>query len=151
MLNKIEEARDSVRELGSWRIAHPVVLHHLRKEFRDLDVTKDYFYILPIKDDFLHVAIIEYDTGKEERALMVKYAAAGDDLLYGLRIKFACGGSLDPDEDLAEIIKLVNEGTVRDHPRYVRKRFRHGRFQAKFRAMLIYLKDRWRTFFPKTT
>jgi hypothetical protein len=145
----IEKAREILREKGFYRITHPVVLHHLRKEFQQYEVNKDYFYIYPVEQDFIHVALVEYDTPTNEVRLQIRYSCAGDDLLYGLRIKFTNGGSEDPQDDLVDILRWMNLESVRVHPHYIRKRFRHGRFQAKLRALLVYLKDRWRLLLPK--
>lgn len=127
---------------------HPVVLHHLRKDFKDYDVVHDRFFIMPIGRDFIHVAVIEHDVGREQNEVFVRYTLAGDDLLYGLRVKFNSGGDNDPNVTLQEIYSLTCLNSLRNQPRYVRNRFRHGRFQAKFRATLVYLRDQWRALFP---
>ncbi|BAW19266.1 hypothetical protein [Ralstonia phage RP31] len=144
-----KEVCQTLRDKGFYLIVHFIVLHHLRKEFGDYDVISDRFYILPVGNDFLHIAVIECDTGRGEPEIQVRYTCAGDDLLYGLRVKFNSGGSPDPKTDLDVIDSLIANGNLREQPRYIRKRFRHGRFQAKFRALLVYLKDQWRVFFPK--
>lgn len=140
---------DQLRSHEFYRIAHPVVVHHLRKEFSDFDVMNDMFYILPVGRDYLHVAVVELDTGEDEFRVQVKFTCAGDDLLYGLRTRFKSGGSENPITDLGALYALIENGNLRLHPLYVRKRFRHGRFQAKFRALLIYLRDRWQYLLPK--
>jgi hypothetical protein len=114
----------------------------------------------------VHVALVEYDLGRliswepyiehpQSRALLVRYTYAGDDLLYGLKIKYKSGGSEKPEDDLSDIFRTImgveDKSTrkyafqaVRNHPRYVRKRFRHGRAKAKLRALVVMLKDKWR-------
>jgi hypothetical protein len=162
----IATAAAKLREHGFYRVTDFVVLHHLRKEFSDLDITHSRFYIKPVGVDFVHVALIEHDTGRllswepymphpDCHALQVKYALAGDDLLYGLRTKFQSGGSIKPEEDVADILKIIQGSenkenqkyafeSVRNHPRYIRPRFRHGRTKAKIRAFFQMLKDNWR-------
>lgn len=144
-----KEVCQSLVDKGFYLIVHIIVQHHLRKEFGDYDVISDRFYILPVGPDFLHIAVIEVDTGKGKPEVQVRYTCAGDDLLYGLRVKFNSGGSPDPKTDLDVIDSLIASGDLRDQPRYIRSRFRHGRFQAKLRAFLVYLKDQWQLFFPK--
>lgn len=136
-----------MRAMGFYLIRHMVVIHHLRKDFIDFDIIRDRYYILPVGRDYLHVAIIENDVGRAENEVQVRYTCAGDDLLYGLRVKFKSGGATDPQDDIDAIAALIQKGSLRDHPRYVRARFRHGRFQAKLRALLIFLKDKWQSLF----
>ncbi len=138
-----------IRNEKFYHVAHVVVQHHLRKEFQELEISRDRFYIKPVGQDFLHVAIVEVDNGREQYDVQVKYTCAGDDLLYGLSQKFRSGGSDDPQVDLDSITALIANGNLREHARYIRKRFRHGRFQAKFRATLIYLRDQWRSLWPR--
>lgn len=148
------EADKKIKQLGFFLVTHPVVLHHLRKEFSDFEVTFSKFYILPVGPDFLHVALVECehgmgitdDYGTPHRFTMIKYAVAGDDLLYGLRNKFPCGGSENNTVDLKHIEELMKHKDLRDHHRYVRARFRHGRIKAKTRALFIMVKDLWRGF-----
>jgi hypothetical protein len=144
-----KEVVSHLREKGFYLIAHVVVLHHLRKEFRDYEVLHDRYYLLPVGTDFMHVAVLDIDTGREESELQIRYTCAGDDLLYGLRVKFNSGGSANPQTDLNSIDALLAAGNLRGQPRYVRKRFRYGRFQAKFRALIVFLTDNWRGLFPK--
>lgn len=155
-----------LKNKGFFLIKHRVVIHHMLKDFADYDVTRSRFYILPAGRDFVHVALVEYDTGRllswepyvehpQSRLIQVRFTCAGDDLLYGLHTKYNNGGSNKPEEDLNEIFRLIR-GTeqkdtsryvfeaVRNHPRYVRSRFRHGRAKAKLRAFIVMLKDKWR-------
>jgi hypothetical protein len=164
------EARDMLKDKGFFLIQHRVVIHHMLKDFADYDVTRSRFYILPVGVDFIHVALIEYDTGRliswepyiphpQSHALQVRYTLAGDDLLYGLRTKYTSGGSDIPDDDLKDIFHFIqgveDKSTknyafeaIRNHPRYIRKRFRHGRAKAKLRAAIVMLKDKWRELWP---
>lgn len=138
-----DEARTYFREKGFYYIAHMVVKHHMRKDFEEYDVTRDRFYILPVGKDFLHVAVIEHEYGKDGIAVQIRYTCAGDDLLFGLRTKYNSGGSKDNSEDVAEIERLIASGDLRDEERYIRKRFKHGRFKAKLRAFVVMMKDIW--------
>lgn len=166
---QFSEARDILKNKGFFRIQHRVVIHHMLKDFASLDVTRSAFYIMPVGRDFVHVALIEYDTGRlaswepyvehpHALALQVRYTCAGDDLLYGLPQKYLAGGSLKPEDDLHDITYLIRGveqkntkhyafDAVRNHPRYVRKRFRHGRAKAKLRALVVMIKDKWASFF----
>lgn len=149
-------ARRRLQKMGFYAINHPVVVHHMRKDFTDYDVIRAAFYILPAGEDFIHVALVEHSTAVCKKALQIRYTLAGDDLLYGLRTKYNCGGLVDNEMDLVRIDKLLDEvqadmdndlaasPTIRNHPHYIRKRFRHGRAQAKVRAFFIMLKDKWR-------
>lgn len=164
---RFNEARQFLVDNGFYLIKHPVVIHHLLKDFSDYEVYQYRFYIKPTGADFVHVALIE--TRNEDVihswdpeiifpsfSLQVRYTCAADDLLYGLRVKFNNGGSKDPFEDIAEIQELIKSikkdrlspdvhyAAIRNHPRYVRSRFKHGRFKAKLRATIIMLKDKWR-------
>lgn len=137
------KARALFKELDFYLIAHPVVLHHLRKEFKDYDVLNDRFYIKQVGNDFLHVAIIEHQCGRDGIAVQIRYTCAGDDLLYGLHIKFNSGGAINNQENVNEITAITERGNLKYHGRYVRKRFRHGRTKAKIRAFIIMIKDLW--------
>jgi hypothetical protein len=161
----IATASSKLREHGFYRVTNLVVLHHLLKDFSDYNITNFRFYIKPVGIDFVHVALIEYDTGRllswepymehpEARLLQVRYTCAGDDLLYGLRTKFPSGGSVKPEEDVKDILALIQGSddkttknyafeAIRNHPRYIRPRFRHGRTKAKIRAFFQMLKDNW--------
>lgn len=162
----IANASSLLRENGFYRVTNLVVQHHLLKDFSDLDITHFRFYIKPVGVDFVHVALIQYDTGRllswepymehpDGKVLMVKYTCAGDDLLYGLRTKFTSGGSVYPEQDVKDILDLIKGSedkktrnyafeSIRHHPRYIRPRFRHGRTKAKIRAFFQMLKDNWR-------
>ena len=102
---------------------------------------------LPVGKDFIHVALVEHEYGKDGLAIQVRYTCAGDDLLYGLSTKYKSGGSKDNGDDIAEIDRLIASGDLRDEERYVRKRFKHGRAKAKIRAFFVMMRDVWgRTF-----
>lgn len=142
-----DQARAYFREKGFYFIANVVVKHHMRKDFEEYDVTQDRFFILPVGKDFLHVAVVEHEYGKDGLAVQVRYTCAGDDLLYGLSTKYKSGGSKDNGDDIAEIDRLIASGDLRDEERYVRKRFKHGRAKAKIRAFFVMMRDVWgRTF-----
>ncbi len=163
-----EQAIQHFKENGFYLVVHPVVIHHMLKDFEDYDVVRHAFYIKPAGEDFVHVAVIEYENGIAQGsrpavvhvnyALQIRYSCAGDDLLYGLKIKYKNGGSPNPSDDIAAInglVKDIKESTpeegviypsVRNHPHYIRKRFRHGRRKAKIRAFLVMLKDLWKSF-----
>ncbi len=142
-----DQARAYFREKGFYFIANVVVKHHMRKDFEEYDVTQDRFFILPVGKDFLHVALVEHEYGKDGLAVQVRYTCAGDDLLYGLSTKYKSGGSKDNGDDIAEIDRLIASGDLRDEERYVRKRFKHGRAKAKIRAFFVMMRDVWgRTF-----
>lgn len=144
-----------MQKMGFYAVKHPVVVHHMRKDFLDYDVTRYAFFIIPAGEDFIHVAVVEHCTAVCKNAVQIRYTLAGDDLLYGLRTKYTCGGSVDNEIELVQLekllIKVVDEldddytalPTIRNHPRYIRKRFRHGRAQAKTRAFFIMMKDKW--------
>ena len=136
-----DQARAYFREKGFYFIANVVVKHHMRKDFEEYDVTQDRFFILPVGKDFIHVALVEHEYGKDGLAVQVRYTCAGDDLLFGLSTKYKSGGSKDNSEDIAELNKLIASGYLRDDERYVRKRFKHGRFKAKLRAFVVMMKD----------
>ena len=138
---KFDEARAYFREKEFYYIANVVVKHHMRKDFEEYDVTQDRFYILPVGKDFLHVALIEYEYGMGGTAVQIRYACAGDDLLFGLRTKYNSGGSKDNSEDITEIDKLIASGDLRSDERYIRKRFKHGRAKAKIRAFFVMMRD----------
>lgn len=156
MTTNFANARRELQKMGFYAVTHPVVVHHLRKDFTDYDVSRTAFYILPAGEDFIHVAVVEHMTAVCKQAVQIRYTLAGDDLLYGLRSKYRCGGSVDNEIDIARIDKLLDDiqadldndlaasPTVRNHQNYIRKRFRHGRVQAKVRAFFIMLKDKWR-------
>jgi hypothetical protein len=138
------------------------------KDFEDYEVIRYAFYVKPAGEDFVHVAVIEYENGiaaswdppiyYPQYGLQIRYTCAGDDLLYGLKVKYKNGGSPDPNDDVAVINGLTKDikastpeervvyPLVRNHPHYVRKRFRHGRRKAKIRAFLVMLKDLWKSF-----
>jgi hypothetical protein len=139
-----DEARDYFKTKGFYSIAHVVVKHHMRKDFEDYAVTRDHFYILPLGRDFLHVALVEHEYGKDGVGVLIRYTCAGDDLLYGLAIKYKSGGSNDNSIDIAELDKLIIYEDLRENDRYVRQRFRHGRVKAKVRALFVMLKDTWK-------
>ena len=142
-----DQARNYFREKGFYFIANVVVKHHMRKDFEEYDVTQDRFYILPVGKDFLHVALVEHEYGKDGLAVQVRYTCAGDDQLFGLSTKYKSGGSKDNGDDIAEIDRLIASGDLRDEERYVRKRFKHGRTKAKIRAFFVMMRDVWgRTF-----
>lgn len=142
-----DQARAYFREKGFYFIANVVVKHHMRKDFEEYDVTQDRFFILPVGKDFIHVALVEHEYGKDGLAVQVRYTCAGDDLLYGLSTKYKSGGSKDNGDDIAEIDRLIASGDLRDEERYVRKRFKHGRAKAKIRAFFVMMRDVWgRTF-----
>lgn len=163
-----EQAIQYFKEKGFYLVVHPVVIHHMLKDFEDYEVIRYAFYIKPAGEDFIHVAVLEYETGgsaswdppvySTNYGLQIRYSCAGDDLLYGLKIKYKNGGSADPNDDVTAIdnlIKDIKEDTVkervvypevRNHPHYVRKRFRHGRRKVKIRAFLVMLKDLWKSF-----
>ena len=142
-----DQARNYFREKGFYFIANVVVKHHMRKDFEEYDVTQDRFYILPVGKDFLHVALVEHEYGKDGLAVQVRYTCAGDDLLFGLKTKYKSGGSKDNSEDIAEIDRLIASGDLSTDERYVRKRFRHGKTKAKVRAFLVMMKDVWSNIF----
>lgn len=143
-----DEARDYFfNKMGFYYIAHTVVKHHMRKDFEEYDVTRDRFYILPVGKDFLHVALVEHEYGKDGIAVQIRYTCAGDDLLFGLKTKYNSGGSIDNSEDIAEIGRLIASGDLRDNERYIRKRFKHGRHKAKVRAFIVMMKDIWSNLF----
>lgn len=168
MFLTINEASERLIKNGFYRVANMVAIHHLLKEFADYDVTDARFYIRAAGEDFVHVALIQHDVAQlrswepylelpPSTELQVRYTCAGDDLLYGLRTKFNSGGSVKPEEDLTEILNMVKDipkkrnlakiyTAVRGHPRYVRKRFRHGRTKAKVRAFIVMVKDKWASF-----
>lgn len=138
-----DQARAYFREKGFYFIANVVVKHHMRKDFEEYDVTQDRFFILPVGKDFIHVALVEHEYGKDGLAVQVRYTCAGDDLLYGLSTKYKSGGSKDNGDDIAEIDRLIASGDLRDEERYVRKRFKHGRAKAKIRAFFVMMRDVW--------
>ncbi len=142
-----DEARAYFKEKGFYYIAHMVVKHHMRKDFEEYDVTRDRFYIMPVGQDFLHVALVEHEYGVDGVAVQIRYTCAGDDLLFGLKTKYKSGGSNDNSEDIARLNSLIASGNLRDDERYVRKRFKHGRHKAKVRAFVVMMKDMWSNMF----
>ncbi len=142
-----DEARAYFKEKGFYYIAHMVVKHHMRKDFEEYDVTRDRFYIMPVGQDFLHVALVEHEYGVDGVAVQIRYTCAGDDLLFGLKTKYKSGGSSDNSEDIARLNSLIASGNLRDDERYVRKRFKHGRHKAKVRAFVVMMKDMWSNMF----
>lgn len=146
-VDEFQEVNDHFRQDGFYKVAHAVALHHLRKDFVDYDVIRDRFFIKPVGKDFLHIAVVEHEYGCDNTAIQIRYTCAGDDLLYGLQPKFNSGGSTDYEEDLTTVNDLVDSGNLRTHPRYVRKRFRHGRTKAKLRALIVMFKEKWSSIF----
>ena len=142
-----DEARAYFKEKGFYYIAHMVVKHHMRKDFEEYDVTRDRFYILPVGQDFLHVALVEHDNALGRIGVQIRYTCAGDDLLFGLKTKYKSGGSKDNSVDIAEIDRLIASGALYNEERYVRKRFRHGRHKAKVRAFFVMMKEMWSSMF----
>lgn len=150
-----EEAKKHFMDTGFYPIEHAVVIHHMRKDFEQLEVSRDAFFIKPIGPDYLHVAVVEYEYGLGildnfgglKRAVNIAYGCAGDDLLYGLRVKYPGGGSTDNWDDVTEIEEWAVSGNLREHPKYTRPRFRHTRVKAKTRALFVMVKDIWRNFF----
>lgn len=139
-----QEAREYFKAKGFYLINHVVVIHHMLKDFCDYDITRYRFYILPVGNDFLHIAIIEHEYGLGKKGVQIRYTCAGDDLLYGLRTKYQSGGSVNNEDDIKEIEHLIAQGNLKDHERYVRKRFRHGRAKAKLRAFIVMITDSWK-------
>lgn len=142
-----DEARSYFLEKGFYFIAHMVVKHHMRKDFEEYDVTRDRFYILPVGNDFLHVALVEHEYGNSCLAVQIRYTCAGDDLLFGLRTKYNSGGSKNNNDDIDEINRLIESGSLHNEERYIKKRFRQGRFKAKLRAFVVMVKDIWKDTF----
>lgn len=156
-----KEAQKFAHQHGFMRVRHSVVVHHLLKDFAEYHLRKHAFYIKPVGVDFIHMAVIEYE--REVMAnwentcssiVQVSYTCAADDLLYGLRVKFNSGSSFKPENDLHEILTLITGHdkpgankyafeSIRNHPRYIKERFRFGRQKAKIRAFLVMLKDKW--------
>lgn len=141
-----EDVRKKLNELKFFRVMHPVVVHHLKKDFIDYDVTKTAFYIKPVGNDFLHVAVVEYRANDSSIKTQVKYTCAADDLLYGLRIKFRVGDE-STELMLINIENLSKSTRLSDYGSYVRQRFGNDRTKAKVRAFFVMLKDKWRSFF----
>lgn len=135
-----------LRNNDFYYVAHPVVKHHLLKDFEDYNVTNARFYIKKVGTDYLHVAVIESLTPQKTKVSQVRYTCAADDLLYGLRIKFTSGGSNDPQLDIVSVGILANAEMLSNEDRYIRPRFRHGRVKAKTRALFVYLIDSWKSF-----
>jgi hypothetical protein len=108
---------------------------------------------MPVGPDFLHVAVVDVEhglgmtdnNGVVQHTAIVKYSCAGDDLLYGLRTKYVCGGSPNNVDDLRLITDLVKLPSLREHLFYIRARFRHTRVKAKTRALFVMVKDIWRS------
>lgn len=144
-----DEARKYLNEKGFYIVNHCVFCHHARKDFEEYDVIRDRFYILPVKDDYLHVALVEHEYGDRGVAVQIRYTCAGDDLLYGLRVKYKSGGSRNNEEDINELNKLIALNDLRTNERYVKARFRHNRIKAKVRAFFIMLKGIWKDLFSK--
>ena len=144
-----DEACKTFRENEFLAVKHFVVVHHLRKDFKDYDVSNSRFYIKQVGDSFLHVAVVEYLNPVGQKVTQVRYSCAADDLLYGLQIKFNSGGNADNEVDIGDCIYLPKRfASLYGTDRFIRRRFRHGRQQAKIRAFLVYLKDEW-GFFKK--
>ena len=136
-----------------YRVEHKVVLHHMRKDFADREVTRDAFFIMPVGPDYLHVAIVEYEfglgitdnNGVVKHAVAIHYTCAGDDLLYGLRRKYTHGNTVDNTTSVVEIAYWASAASLREHPGYIRARFRHTRVKATTRALFVMVKDIWRS------
>lgn len=139
-----KEVCAELRTKGFLMVTHPIVKHHLMKDFEDYDVTNARFYIKQVGSDYLHVAVIEHTTAQASTAVQLRYSCAGDDLLYGLRVKFNSGGNNDNKLDLSLLGFLSVYKSLTGESRYIRKRFRHGRTKAKVRALFVYLRDQWK-------
>ncbi len=143
-----EQACTQLRSAGFLRIAHKVVIHHMRKDFLDYEVVTDAFYIKPVGVDFLHVAVIEYRAACNRNALQVRFTQAADDLLYGLRIKYREGDSNDPTKTINDIVFRSKRPVLVRSEQYVRQRFGSERTKAKTRALFVMLSDLWKNYWP---
>lgn len=135
-------------KIGFYRTANIVVLHHLRKDFEDYTVLKDAYFILPVGDDFIHVAVVHYVISDNRKYTQVRYAISADDLLFGLRIKFNQGDPSSSTDTIAKIAQMLELGQLEHNQFYIRKRFNsRTRSKAKVRAMFVMITETWRSWF----
>ena len=135
-------------EVGFYKTANIVVLHHLRKDFADYDVVKDAYRIMPVGDDFIHVAVVQYVTSENNQYTQVRYAISADDLLYGIRVKFNQGDPGDRVGTLNKIVSMVLADSLEHNQFYIRKRFNPTtRTKAKVRALFIMVSETWHKWF----
>lgn len=132
-------ACQTLRSNGFLRVKHPVVIHHNRKDYTDYTIAKDAYYIKPIGDDFIHVAVI-YTVA---HGTWINYCYAADDLLYGIYLKFRKGIDQPPKKVLDQLISVCHEPALPSKGAgYIKQRFnKQGRQHAKIRACLIFIKE----------
>lgn len=135
-------------KIGFFRTANVVVLHHLRKDFEDYNVVRDAYFILPVGDDFIHVAVVKYVMSDNRQYVQVRYAISADDLLFGLRVKFNQGDPASCYSTMAKIAEMLESGKLEHNQFYIRKRFNSSnRTKAKVRALFVMLSETWRGWF----
>lgn len=138
-----------LKELGFYDIRNRTVIHHLLKDFKHYTLVDYKFFILPIQNSFITVAVLNtrsFLTADNGRRLVVKFTVSADDILFGLRQKFTDGNNDNPLVDISDIELLIASPDVTTHVSYVKKRFvlPTARSQAKIRAFLIMVRDYWK-------
>lgn len=139
---------NDLMKIGFYRTANVVVIHHLRKDFEDYTVLKDAYFILPVGDDFIHVAVVNYVVSDNQQYTQVRYAISADDLLFGLRVKFNQGDPGARHDTIAKIAQMLEAGKLEHNQFYIRKRFNQNtRTKAKVRALLVMIAETWKSWF----
>lgn len=146
----IKEISKLLLDLGFYTTDNIIVLHHLRKDFADYDVVSDAYFIRPVGDDFIHVAVVQYVTSNNDKYTQVRYAISADDLLFGLRVKFNQGDPSNRDTTLQKIANMTVNEKLEHNQFYIRKRFNsRTRTKAKVRAFFVMVTETWSKWFGK--